>query len=111
MSIEEDDFEGSLESNYYINLPYDFDPSNHEEVQMSPCFLQISAHRCIDKNSANIVFRWMGLDKYIGAGGRVETYELNEECLREWAEKIRIGFCSECGACLPEDNFLCSKCD
>lgn len=84
--MSEEAFENALEANYYVRLPDSFDLDKHEEAGMSPVVLTV----CASKGASDPIggFYWTGTDKHVGALGRVETYEMHEDILDEWAEMI-----------------------
>lgn len=82
--MSEEDFEHMLESNCYVQLPNVFE---HDCARMSPIILTICVSSMIDKPPVG-GFYWTGTDKYIGTQGRVETYEMHEDVVDEWAELI-----------------------
>jgi len=82
-----DEFDRTLDSNDYIQLPDSFVPD--EYAPMRPIVLTIFATKYSD-DSIKGGFIWTGTDKYIGSEGRVETYEMPEDTITEWAKLIGV---------------------
>lgn len=78
--MSEEDFDAALEANYFVQLPESFTEESVGEAiaPMRPVTLTVTANG----------FYWTGTDKYIGAEGRVETYEMAASTVDDWAELV-----------------------
>lgn len=85
LDMDDADFEAVLEKHRYVRLADDFDAEGEDYAPMRPVTLTITV--TTDKDGSPVGgFYWTGTDKYVGS--RVETHDLHQNTLDEWAEAI-----------------------
>jgi len=86
LDMTEEDFENALEANCFIALPEGFE-GPEEYAPIDTLILTMSAVITAKKTTMG-GFQWSGYDKHTGAEGRVETYEMVDSTIDDWAELI-----------------------